>query len=91
MKKIAIALLALLLFAVLLCGCSFKSGGVERQDYARLLKIEEYSDCVICVDTKTGCEYLIPHTRGWSGMVPVLNPDGTPVLAPNFDAREDRP
>lgn len=87
MKKTAIFILALFLAAVLLCllcGCS--SGRVVQHDWDRLIQIEDYRDCVIYADTKTGVEYL--RQRGGDGLAPVLNPDGSAVTAPNFDAEE---
>lgn len=88
MKKTAIFILALFLAAVLLCllcGCS--SGRVVQHDWDRLIQIEDYRDCVIYADTKTGVEYL--RKRGADGLAPVLNQDGSVVTAPNFDAEEN--
>lgn len=92
MKKLAIFILTLFLVAVLLCllcGCS--DGRTVQHDWNRLMLIERYKDFDVYADTQTGVEYLVHPYNHLYGIAPVLNPDGTPVLAPNFDAREDRP
>lgn len=90
MKKTAIFILGLFLAAVLLCLlCGCQSGRVVQHDWDRLIQIEDYRDCVIYADTKAGVEYF--RQRNAYGLTPVLNPDGSAVTAPNFDAREDKP
>ena len=81
MKKIAIALLALLLFVVLLCSCG------KKQLPDRFMKVADYNDCQIYVDTQTGVEYV---SRG-NTLAPLFNSYGAPLVFPGFDAREDRP
>ena len=86
---LAIFLAAVLL--CLLCGCSSQSDRTVQHDWNRLILIERYKDFDVCADTETGVEYLVHPDGYFYGIAPVLNPDGTPVLAPNFDAREDKP
>lgn len=93
MNKLAIFILALFLAAVLLCllcGCS-SGERVAQHDWDRLMLIERYKDFDVYADTQTGVEYLVHPYNHCYGIAPVLNPDGSPILAPNFDAREDRP
>ena len=80
MKKLVIALLALLLFTVLLCGCG------KKQLPDRFMKVANYNDCQIYVDTQTGVEYV---SRG-NTLAPLFNSYGAPLVFPGFDAREDR-
>ena len=81
------ALLAVVLLIILLSSCVTAKGN----GYARLMLIERYDDVSIYADTRTGVEYIV-YCKGYGyGIAPVLNADGTPVLAPNFDAREDSP
>lgn len=89
MKKLIAFLLLLALVAVLLGGCGQRDA--NRHDWDRLIRIERYKDFDLYADTETGVEYLVKNGgKYWFGISPVLNADGTPVLAPNFDAREDR-
>lgn len=80
MKKIAIALLALLLFVVLLCSCG------KKQLPDRFMKVADYNDCQIYVDTQTGVEYV---SRG-NTLAPLFSSYGSPLVFPGFDAKEDR-
>lgn len=91
MKQIiAFIVLLLILAALVLGGCS-QQNDVTRPDWDRLIRIERYKDFDIYADIETGVEYFVEPNGYGGSMAPVLSPDGTPVLAPNFDAREDRP
>ena len=92
MKKIAIALLALLLFAALLCGCG-KSDEPEDKTVDRFMQVsceweKPGSNFYVFVDTETGVEYIYSYD---CGICPLIDSNGDPYLFPGFDAREDRP
>lgn len=83
MKKIAIALLALLLFVVLLCSCAS-----AKHDSDRLKLVDRVDDIYVYADMQTGVEYVFAP-RG--GICPLIDSYGAPLVFPGFDAREDRP
>lgn len=89
--KAITALLAVALLIILLSTCGTAKSNESKHEYARLMCIERYDDVSIYADTRTGVEYIVCPYKDYYGIAPVLNSDGTPVLAPNFDAREDRP
>ena len=80
---VRVIVMVLLIFAIvaLLCSC----GGEELPD--RFMKVADYNDCQIYVDTQTGVEYV---SRG-NTLAPLFNSYGAPLVFPGFDAREDRP
>ena len=81
-KALRVIALILLLFLILalLCSC----GAEQLPD--RFLKVADYNDCQIYVDTQTGVEYV---SRG-NTLAPLFNSYGAPLVFPGFDAREDR-
>ena len=90
MKKIAIALLALLLLAVLLCGCGkeqMEQLGDQKHAATSFSLVDQQYWFDVIVDTYTGVMYA----RSGDGVLTVLvNADGSPRLYPGFDAKEDR-
>ena len=78
--RIVATILLLFFIVVLLRSC----GGEEKTD--RFLKVADYADCEIYVDTLTGVEYV---SRG-NTLAPLFNSYGAPLVYPGFDAREDR-
>ena len=79
MKVIALILLLFLILS-LLCSCG------DEQLPDRFMKVADYNDCQIYVDTQTGVEYV---SRG-NTLAPLFNSYGRPLVWPAFDAREDR-
>ena len=78
---VRVIVMVLLIFAIvaLLCSC----GGEELPD--RFMKVADYNDCQIYVDTQTGVEYV---SRG-NTLAPLFNSYGVPLVYHGFDARED--
>lgn len=85
MKKIAIAMLVLLLIAILLCSCTAQKP-IKTHDVDRFMLVEEFKDCQIYADLQTGVEWI---QRG-GAFAPAVDSYGRPLLWPGFDAREDR-
>ena len=81
-KALKVIALILLLFLILslLCSCG------KEQLPDRFLKVADYNDCQIYVDTQTGVEYV---SRG-DAFAPLFNSYGAPLVFHGFDAREDR-
>ena len=80
LRIIAIVLLLFLIVA-LLCSCGRK----KLPD--RFMKIADYRDCRVYVDTQTGVEYVGNRAGGIS---PLFDTYGAPLIFHGFDAREDR-
>ena len=77
-----IAIVLLLFFIVaLLSSCG------KKKLPARFMKIADYSDCQVYVDTQTGVEYVGNRAGGIS---PLIDTYGAPLIFHGFDAREDR-
>lgn len=88
-KAIAIILAVLTIFALialLLCGCG-RAG--NQKDWDRLIKIEDHKNFDVYADVQTGVEYFVWLDGYRCGISAIFDADGKPVLAPNFDARED--
>lgn len=93
MKKTIAFIIALIMVAVLLCGC----GKVDTPDAGHDKRFKFLNDdetignnvyLNVVVDTKTGVEYVW-SARGF--MCPIIDSYGNPYIYPAFDAREDRP
>lgn len=93
MKKTIAFIIALIMVALLLCGC----GKVDTPDNGHDKRFMFLNDdgtidgnvyLRVVVDTKTGVEYV------WSArcfMCPIIDSYGKPYIYPAFDAREDAP
>ena len=79
LKAVAMVILLFLILA-LLCSCG------KEQLPDRFMKVADYNDCEIYVDTQTGVEYV---SRG-NTLAPLFNSYGAPLVFHGFDAREDR-
>lgn len=81
-KALRVIAMILLLFLILslLCSCG------KEQLPDRFLKVADYNDCQIYVDSQTGVEYV---SRG-NTLAPLFNSYGAPLVFHGFDAREDR-
>lgn len=86
-KRIAAFGLALLLVALLLCGCGKKQ---DAPNWDKLMRVATNdSRYYIIVDTEHGTQYLVRENPGAPPVV-MVDLDGKPVPFPGFDALEGR-
>lgn len=85
MMKKAICVILIIVLCFFLCGCGIEAGKYLTQSQRFLIvsgsnSYAPYNETII-VDEETGVMYLVVYLHNQFGITPLLNADGTPMLA----------